>query len=480
MLIAGLDAAEGWHARAALVPRWACTARGDAWLHSGALQSTSGRRTKRGVSEGGERIAVLALQRLGDVLTAARVTDALSRRRSTLAVEVIHWDATTQAAALLPGIGARHALPFAALRKGARAHTLAPLRLLANRLEEIGGPRRFDRVVNLSSTRFACWLAPALLAPGGTVQGPSIDAHGRYVASHPAIAYLNEWGVDPELGTFAHQDLYALAAGVRMSGWGGLRPVGGRRTGPIVLHPFGSERAKDWRTFADWRALAQQLTAELGRPCVFTGGPGDAQALAEIASGTDATISTAPLAASIQLLAEATGLVSVDTVAIHLAATVDCPTVVLRQGPAKGLAFVPGTNALCVDALHDSATVSEVVMLAARQMSDAPAPLFADSASRTRLRVREGHRDDYGLLGLRVPSWYRTDAAALVDDESDVAWRRAWRHELDRETPPSDLLEALCSGRGRHDAQRWHALLQSPSGLGVAARAHDKLTRRAA
>jgi len=435
---------------------------------------------KTNVSQGGERIAVLALQRLGDVLTAARVTDALSRRRSTLAVEVIHWDATTQAAALLPGLAARHALPLAALRKGARAHTLAPLRLLASRLADLNGPRAFDRVVNLSSTRFACWLAPALLAEGGTMHGPSIDAHGRFVSSHPSIAYLNEWGVDPELGTFAHQDLYALAAGVRMTGWGGLRPVGGRRTGPVVLHPFGSERAKDWRTPLEWRELIGRLRAQLGRPCVLTGGPGDARGLAEIASGTDATISTAPLSASIELLAMATGLVSVDTVAIHAAAAVDCPTVVLRQGPAQGLAFVPGSNALCVDASRDSATPEEVTMLAERQFSDTPAPLFVDPSWRMRIRVREGHRDEFGLLGLQQPSWIKNDDAALVDDESDRLWRVAWRSELERDTPPANVLEALMNGRGRFDAQRWQALLQSPSGLGVAARACQRPNRRAA
>ncbi len=414
---------------------------------------------------------MLALQRLGDVITAARITEAFSRRRSTLAVEVIHWDATAQAAALLPGVDARHALPFSALRKGARAHTLAPLRLLAGRLDEINGPRGFDRVINLSSTRFACWLAPALLAEGGTMHGPSIDAHGRYAASHPAIAYLNDWGVDPERNTFAHQDLYALAAGVRMSAWGGLRPGGGRRTGPIVVHPFGSERAKDWRTLADWRVLVQRLTAQLGRPCVLTGGPGDAKALAEIASGTSATISTAPLAAAMDLLAEATGLVSVDTVAIHLAAALDCPTVVLRQGPARGLAFVAGPCALCVDAQHDAPTVDEVIALAERQFSPAPVPLVADPSWRMRLRVREGHRDDYGLLGLRVPAWCRSDASARADDESDARWRQAWRYELDRETPPAGVLEALMKGGGRFDPQRWESLLGSPSGLGVAARA---------
>ncbi len=428
----------------------------------------------------GERIAIIALQRLGDVLTAARITDALSKRRSTASVEVVHWDATSQAAALLPGTAARHALPFGALRRSARAHALAPLRQLSQRVEAAMGGHGFDRVINLSSTRFACWLAPALVAEGGTLHGPSIDSLGRYAASHPSISYLNEWGVDPQLNTFAHQDLYALAAGVRMGGWAGLRDGGGRRSGPIVVHPFGSERAKDWRTADDWRALVGRLGASAGQPCILVGGPADADALAHIARGTDATVATWPLAACVDLLDEAAGLISVDTVSIHLAAMLSCPTVVLRQGPAQGLAFVPGSAALCVDAGHDVATVDEVIALAQRKFAPSPVPLVADASWSLRLRVREGYRDDHGYLGLRTPSWCRVGPSWHTDDQSDEHWRAAWRAQFHRDSPPAAVLEALRDGEGRFDPARWEALLRTPEALGCSARACVRALGRAA
>jgi hypothetical protein len=127
-----------------------------------------------------ERIAILTLQRLGDVLPAARVTHGLAARRETASVEVIHWDATAQAAALLPGVAVRHPLAFGALRKRSRAQPIAAFRSLARDVDMIAQLRGFDTVVNLSSTRFSCWLAPALLAEGGRVVGPSIDHLGRY------------------------------------------------------------------------------------------------------------------------------------------------------------------------------------------------------------------------------------------------------------------------------------------------------------
>lgn len=429
---------------------------------------------------GGERIAVLTLQRLGDVLTAARVTDALARRRSTASVEVIHWDATTQAAALLPGVATRHALPFGGLRRATRTHPIAPLRLLSGQLDAIVGRRGFDRVVNLSSTRFACWLAPALVSEGGTLHGPSIDRHGRYQASHPAVSYLNEWGVDPELGTFAHQDLYAMAADVRLAGWAGLREGGGRRNGPIVIHPFGSERAKDWRTADDWRALVGRLGASFGRPCVLVGAPGEAEALGHIARGTDATVSVWPLSACVGLLDDATGLVSVDTVAIHLAAMLGCPSVILRQGPARGLAFVSGPAALCIDAERDMPTVAEVLTLTERHFAPAAVPLTIDAAMAARLRIREGIRDDHGALGLRTPSWCRVDPSWHADDLSDARWRAVWRSHFTGTSIATAAMTALMDGAGRFDPQRWDALSRSPCGLGCAARASARRRSAAA
>lgn len=426
-----------------------------------------------------ERIAVLTLQRLGDVLTAARVTDALSRRRSTASVEVIHFDATAQAAALLPGVSERHAIPFGGLRRLRRTHPIAALSSLADRVGAITAGRGFDTVVNLTSTLVSCWLAPALLAPGGKVRGPWIDARGQYVADHPALAYLNAWGTDPRLGVFAHQDLYASAVPVRLAGFPGLRPMSGRRTGPIVVQVHGSERAKDWRTHADWSALVGELQARFARPCVLVGAPGEADALARIAAPSGARVCTSPLSACVDLLAEASGLVGVDTVSIHLAAAVHCPSVVMRQGTAGGYAFVPGPHALLVDAVREHATVGDVVACCGAQFfASAPIAAIASSMA-SRVRVREAVHDEHGWLGLRAPDWCPGDAIAAEDDRCDARWRSLWRRAFGGELPTEATLDELFDGHGRDEEHRRAALLASPTLVGAKARARAQ-TRSAA
>lgn len=417
-----------------------------------------------------ERIAVLALQRLGDVLTGARVTDALARRRETATVELVHWDATAQAAAMLPGIARRHALPFGGLRRRTRIHPVAAVRSLHRHVDRIVDGGGFDTVVNLSSTRFACWLAPALLRAGGRVLGPAIDGLGRYVASHPAIDHLNDWGSDPELGVFAHQDLYALAAGVRLSGFAGLRDGGGRRDGPVVAHPFGSERSKDWRDVAAWRELVGRAGAALGRAVVVVGAPAEREALQAIALGTFATVMTCPLPEYAELLRDAAGLLSVDTVAIHLAAAVGCPTVVLRQGPARGHAFVPGATALCVDARSEPASIEDVLALALRQFSPSPVPLSGSAALLERVRVRAAWRDDHGLLGLSTPQWLRALASWHDEDRDDARWRGLWRSHWAGEPLRADVLTQLAQGRSEAGRRRWRTLCDGSGPLAIAAR----------
>ena len=426
-----------------------------------------------------ERIAVLTLQRLGDVLTAARVTDALAQRRSTASLELVHFDATAQAAALLPGVAARHALPFGGLRRLGRTHPIAALSAFAEHIAAIVDGGGFDTVVNLSSTRFACWLAPALLAPGGRVRGPWIDDRGQYVADHPMLAYLNDWGSDPRLCVFAHQDLYAAAVPVRIAGFGGLRQHDSRRTGPIVVHVHGSERAKDWRSHADWAALVGELQTRCARPCVLVGAPEEADALAAIAAPSGAHVYPAPLAACVDLLAEASGLVAVDTVSIHLAAAVGCPSVVLRQGPAGGYAFVPGPHALLVDAGREHATVADVVALCSAHFFGSLPTAATATAIAGRVRVRQAWADDHGWLGLRAPSWCPGDAMAAEDDRCDERWRSLWRQSFAGQLPGDRELDELFAGAGRHEEARRAALLGSGTLVGTRARARMQ-TRSAA
>ncbi|HWB78435.1 MAG TPA: hypothetical protein VG755_25895, partial [Nannocystaceae bacterium] len=182
----------------------------------------------------------------------------------------------------------------------------------------------------------------------------------------------------------------------------------------------------------------------------------------------------------IDLLAEASGLVSVDTVAIHAAALVGCPTLVLRQGSARGHAFVPGPHALCVDADPEPARIADVVALAARHFHGATIPFSLATSIAERLRVRQGARDSYGLLELATPSWLPASEATREDDRSDEAWRAAWRECFAGREPTPALLEQLATGRGRDDRRRFDALLRDPSALGTLARTAPGAKRSAA
>ena len=422
-------------------------------------------------------IAVLSLQRLGDVVTAARVTDGWSQRKTTDAVELVHWDATASAAALLPGVTRTHALPRAALLARGRVHPLAAYAALDAIVEGIGR-RRFDVVVNLSSTRFACLLAPLLASDPARVYGPWIDDAGRYQSTHPAIEHLNGWGIEPDVNVFAHQDLYAAAARVRMHGYAGLPadPAADTlvahaeesRDGPIALHLHGSDPAKDWRpadSLEGWAGLARALKQRFGKRVLLFGASAELPELERVAVASGADVVAWPLRHTAALLRRCCGLVSVDTVAIHLAAQVGCPTIVLRQGPARGLAFVPGGNALLVDPGPELATMRDVARLADRHFLGLPIPAEIGNEMARRIRVREGFVDDDGWLGARAPAWWPASAATRDVDHVEQLWRTAWSHTFAGDPPPPAVVSQL-QRLGAFDPHRAAALQRFPGALG--------------
>lgn len=386
-----------------------------------------------------QRVAVLSLQRLGDVLTANRVTAGLQRDPAVAEVELIHWDATESSAALLPGVTARHPLPYAELRERVATSPLAAFAALRERMRALQ-ERGYDRVINLSSTRFACLLAPLLTT--GLVWGPTLDDCGTYCANHPAIDYLNAWGVDPGLNVFAHQDLYTLAAGIPLAPAAYLpadslaeRDLEQRVTRlsdrPIALHVRSSATEKDWRdvrSIAGWRGLGAELQRTFGVPIVVLGSPTHADELGALAAETGAQLCAWPLRETAALLRHCRGIVSVDTVTIHLAAQVGCPSIVLRQGSARGMAFVPGTNAVLVDDARDTASVDDLVHLARHHfMGDGLPPLVARSLME-RLDIRQGVLDTHGYLGAAAPPWLPETSSSRNRSHVEAQWRTRWHH----------------------------------------------------
>lgn len=437
----------------------------------------------------GTRVAVLALQRLGDVITAARVTQAWSQRKDVATVEVVHWDRTRDAAQMLPGVTQTHALPYAALRARRRVHPLAAYAALHEIVESMG---RFDRVVNLSSTRFASLLAPALCSHPEAVFGPQLDDYGTYQASHPALEHLNAWGVDPAINVFAHQDLYAQAARIRMNGYAGLpedaiadnlcaHARSDERAAPIALHLHGSVASKDWRepmSPSGWRGIVETLRARFDRPILLLGGPKERQHLEALATASGAEVAVWPLRHTAALLRRCCGLISVDTVAIHLAAQVACPTLVLRQGATRGFAFVPGSSALLVDAGDEPANVDDVVWLAGKHFFGLAIHPRAKDEMATRIRVRQAELDSQGFLGAASPSWWPATDAQRQRDLRDRLWRNAWLHSWHHTTAPHALLHELrCHAPA--DGHRFARAMADRGQLGKWLRAHEDVRHAA-
>lgn len=443
------------------------------------------------VDRSGLRVAVVSLQRLGDVLTGARVTDGLSRRRDVASVDLVHWDQTEQAAGLMPGVDVCHPLPYGALRARGRVHPLAALHALGAVVELL--ERRYDLVVNLSSTRFACYIAPLLARDPTGIRGPFMDDDDGYCSTHPSGLHLNHWGVDPRINVFAHRDLYALAAGVRLLGLPTLpedpsaqaqcdSSLDPRAPAPIALHIHASEPSKHWREqlgVHGWQGLIRRLRYEFNRDVVLLGAPSDAPELDHLAHLTGARVAAWSLRHTAELLRRCAGLVSVDTVTIHLAAAVGCKSIVLRQGSARGNAFLPGSQTMLLDAITAPATVEDVANVAAVHFfEETPIGHRLEAAAR-RIRLRRCDHESCGLLGAASPAWWPAPPEHRLDDMLAKTWRAAWHHSWSESERPAALLDQLYRHRSA-DPHRYARAFADPGPLGEWLRANDHAARPAA
>ncbi|TPV92991.1 MAG: glycosyltransferase family 9 protein [Myxococcales bacterium FL481] len=462
------------------------------------------------------RVLVISLQRLGDLLTAARVTGELSQRDEVDRVELLHFSPTDAAARLLPGVSRRHQLDYNALKQLRHLHVFAAPTRLREALGSVYDRRGFDSVVNLTSTGFAAALAPALLAKRGRCFGPALSERGELITHDPFSAYLNEIGTDPDLNVFAHQDLYAAAGTVdpgpgrlplhdpeaRREAIDALGSLARHATPPIAVHVHSSDIRKDWSnpmSFSGWRGLLNALARRQDGGVVLLGHPREApvlQALAESCPGR-AVAATCSLGATAELLQRCSGLISVDTVTIHLAALVRCRSVILRLGPAGGAAFVPGDGALVVDprrdchpcrqaqcdtepklACHRDLHVGDLAELAHAHLFDRPLSAFASRRIAARVRVRVCEHSRSGLRRLVTPTWFPAPVADQRVEASDDRWRCAWWSsfvepgELDR-----SLVARLLSPESELEQRRLDRVLGLPSPLGAALRAASELRK---
>ena len=378
----------------------------------------------------GKRVVVLSLGTETDVWNAARITSAWSGRRNIGSVEVIGWDITHDACALLPGVDVVHQLPLAGLRDRIRRHPLAAAIALRGAIDGIIAGRWFDAVLNLTYGGLAGHLAPLLALDPHAVVGPFVDETGQWRASHPAFEYLATWGIDPALNVFALQDVWSAGSHVRTDEGGlfGKDAVAdtlvdhgcGEGATPIIVAPTAD--AEQWLGFG-WEGLVSTLAHASERPVMLVAPTGEDALCERIADRTGANMARWPLRHRAALLRRCGTLLTSDFNTSVFAARTGVKQLLLRPSGPVPLASLPGPHVLTMTGaqrpLHLEAVLTFALWhLMQRTTSD---PMLHRSAAG--LLVHEIGYDNAGCL-----SATRVATQNVSTEELTLgAWRRMWR-----------------------------------------------------
>jgi len=311
----------------------------------------------RAASPAGERILLVRLSAIGDVLQCLH---ALADLRAGRPDASIHWLVEDRCAAVLRGhpmLDGIVVFERSHLRRELRRPWLWPralLRLLGlvRTLRALRPTVSVDLQGNLKGALLARAAgAPRRLglAPG---QGGKERSHWfateRVVLPPPPVhradrarALLAPLGARPGVGKAAVAGV--AAEGEAVEAW--LRREGIASGGYAVLHPgvsgFGSFKRWPGERYA---ALAREIRARRNLPVLLTAGPGEESLADEVASLSGGAARRGPETPSLArlgaLLARAAVVVGADTGPVHLAAVLGVPTVALF-GPKDPAVYAP-------------------------------------------------------------------------------------------------------------------------------------------
>jgi heptosyltransferase-3 len=267
-----------------------------------------------------ERILVVALRRLGDVLLTTPLIRSLKRARPDAAIDVLVFAGTQGILAGNPDIATVITMPE---RSGAVASVTMWRKLW----------RRYDLAISTQSgdrPTFYAWTAGRRSA--GFVEGEGVLARvKRFALTHPVEIAGNTHRVREVLQLAEALGIAPVAELVAPQG--PPSPDAAPSRPYAVIHAAPMYRYKRW-TDDGWRGLASALAAR-GLAVVATGGPGDGRELDAIWAARpdvkrlDGALSWPQLAALIQ---GASVYVGPDTSVTHLASATRTPTVAL-YGP---------------------------------------------------------------------------------------------------------------------------------------------------
>lgn len=373
---------------------------------------------------------VLSLGTETDVWNAARITAAWGARRDVERVEVVGWDLTHDACALLPGASAVHDLPLAGLRTRSGRHPLAGAIALKGAIDGILAGQAFDVVLNLTYGALAGHLAPLFTLDPHCVVGPFVDETGQWRASHPAFEYLATWGIDPALNVFALQDVWSAGALVRTDEAGLLAadPVAdtlvehGCGAGPLPVLVAPTRASEGWLGFG-WEALVSSLAHAGGRPVMLVAPKGEEDLVERISDRTGADVARWPLRHTAALIKRCGAVLTSDFGTAVLAARTGVRQVLLRpQGPVP-LAALPGPHILTMSGATRPLHLDAVLTHAAWYLlqNNAMEPKLRSTAQG--LSIHEIGYDSGGCLGAAPVA----DAAGEPATDTLKAWRQVWR-----------------------------------------------------
>lgn len=373
---------------------------------------------------------VLSLGTETDVWNAARITAAWGARRDVERVEVVGWDMTHDACALLPGASAVHDLPLSGLRTRSSRHPLAGAIALKGAIDGILAGEPFDVVLNLTYGALAGHLAPLFTQDPHCVVGPFVDETGQWRASHPAFEYLATWGIDPALNVFALQDVWSAGALVRTDEAGLLDadPVAdtlvehGCGGGPLPVLVAPTRASEGWLGFG-WEALVSSLAHAGGRPVMLVAPKGEEELVERISDRTGADVARWPLRHTAALIKRCGAVLTSDFGTAVLAARTGVRQVLLRpQGPIP-LAALPGPHILTMSGatrpLHLDAVLTHAAWYLLQHNGMEPRLQSAAQG----LSIHEVGYDSGGCLGAAAVSSGSDDATT----DTLKAWRQVWR-----------------------------------------------------
>jgi ADP-heptose:LPS heptosyltransferase len=301
----------------------------------------SWQRSKSGSCTSGktQRILVLQFERLGDLIQSTPLLRDLRAAPADVHIDLFVVDAFASAVADLTGITV-HGIPadlINELNHEVRLSLRQPetAKRAAEFLTQEHMPA-YDRVINLTHSGFASWLAYRVRAQRR--DGGVINREGEWLYNGDWHTFLVALIGFREQHTFNLVDLYrgeAAAPDVPSSGarpYVAVAPTHAFQRPPgltVALNPGSSDAERRWSP-ANFASLADGLFRH-GITPVLVGAPADRAECAAVAQACDAVVedfsghTTVPEMAA--LLADVDLLVSNDTGAVHLAAAVGTPVV---------------------------------------------------------------------------------------------------------------------------------------------------------